>query len=92
MGASDETFMRLHGYSGIKHNKYVEFPYDPDELERRAEEGDEDVKERMRFGNMWSREMNSGLFRTWEDIRFLREHWSGPIVAKGLQCVEVSFC
>jgi lactate 2-monooxygenase len=25
---------------------------------------------------------------TWEDLPFLREHWDGPIVLKGIQCVQ----
>jgi lactate 2-monooxygenase len=29
-----------------------------------------------------------GLCHGWEDIEFLREHWDGPIVLKGIQTVE----
>ncbi|KAH7105139.1 FMN-dependent alpha-hydroxy acid dehydrogenase [Auriculariales sp. MPI-PUGE-AT-0066] len=28
------------------------------------------------------------IYRPWEDLSFLREHWSGPIVLKGIQTVE----
>lgn len=31
--------------------------------------------------------MYTGTDRTWDDLPFLREHWSGPIVLKGIQHV-----
>jgi isopentenyl diphosphate isomerase/L-lactate dehydrogenase-like FMN-dependent dehydrogenase len=33
-------------------------------------------------------EVNSGIFRSWTDIAFLRENWDGPIVLKGIQAVQ----
>lgn len=42
--------------------------------------------------NAAAAEWTSTVFPTishgWEDIRFLREHWDGPIVLKGIQTVE----
>lgn len=39
-----------------------------------------------------SREWASIVFPTfshsWEDINFLQNHWKGPIVLKGIQCVD----
>ena len=32
--------------------------------------------------------MNSGTYRRWEDLQVLRKLWDGPIVLKGIQCVE----
>lgn len=32
--------------------------------------------------------MFTGTDRTWDDLPFLREHWDGPIVLKGIQHVE----
>lgn len=32
--------------------------------------------------------MFTGTEHTWDEIAFLREHWDGPIVLKGIQCVE----
>ncbi|KAL6858332.1 hypothetical protein ACO1O0_005793 [Amphichorda felina] len=44
----------------------------------------------------WAKIVFPGHSHTWEDIAFLREHWDGPIVLKGIQtlhdakkCVEV---
>ncbi|CAD6564566.1 MAG: hypothetical protein CYPHOPRED_004078 [Cyphobasidiales sp. Tagirdzhanova-0007] len=30
---------------------------------------------------------SSGIFRTWEDLGFLRKHWEGPLIIKGIQRV-----
>ncbi|HYS42290.1 MAG TPA: lactate 2-monooxygenase [Pseudonocardiaceae bacterium] len=32
--------------------------------------------------------MFTGTDRTWDDLPFLREHWDGPVVLKGIQHVE----
>ncbi|KAH8980567.1 FMN-dependent dehydrogenase-domain-containing protein [Lactarius akahatsu] len=34
------------------------------------------------------KEVSSGRFRTWEDLKFLRDSWDGPIVLKGIQTVD----
>jgi lactate 2-monooxygenase len=34
----------------------------------------------------WEKTVFSGHSHTWEDIKFLKEHWDGPIVLKGLPC------
>ncbi|KFY14288.1 hypothetical protein V492_02710 [Pseudogymnoascus sp. VKM F-4246] len=36
----------------------------------------------------WEKTVFSGHSHTWEDIKFLKEHWNGPIVLKGIQSVE----
>ncbi|KAI0021835.1 FMN-dependent dehydrogenase [Xylariomycetidae sp. FL0641] len=35
----------------------------------------------------WSRIMFPGHSHSWEDLAFLRQHWDGPIVLKGIQTV-----
>ncbi|KIV82532.1 hypothetical protein PV11_04634 [Exophiala sideris] len=44
----------------------------------------------------WTRTIFPGFSHGWEDIKFLQEHWPGPIILKGIQtvadakkCVEV---
>jgi isopentenyl diphosphate isomerase/L-lactate dehydrogenase-like FMN-dependent dehydrogenase len=32
--------------------------------------------------------MQTGTDRSWDELRFLREHWDGPILLKGIQHVE----
>ncbi|KAJ5946048.1 hypothetical protein N7454_002887 [Penicillium verhagenii] len=36
----------------------------------------------------WLADVHMGQPHTWEDIAFLKEHWDGPIVLKGIQHVE----
>ena len=33
-------------------------------------------------------EGNSGYFRSWTDLAFLRDNWDGPIILKGIQPVQ----
>ncbi|KZP04741.1 FMN-linked oxidoreductase [Athelia psychrophila] len=35
----------------------------------------------------WARTVFPGASHAWEDLAFLREHWKGPIVLKGIQTV-----
>ncbi|KAL9098396.1 MAG: hypothetical protein Q9163_005934 [Psora crenata] len=36
----------------------------------------------------WETDVFSGAAHTWEQISFLKRHWDGPIVLKGIQSVE----
>lgn len=46
------------------------------------------VEERMdTAAPEWMRTIFPGMSKGWEDIRFLQEHWEGPIVLKGIQTV-----
>lgn len=36
----------------------------------------------------WENVVFSGAAHKWEDLKFLKEHWKGPIVLKGIQTVE----
>lgn len=36
----------------------------------------------------WTKTLFSGKGHSWEDLKFLREHWDGPIVLKGVMDVE----
>ena len=64
------------------------FPLDLDALRARLAEGDEQARAAFELGTGWLREANSGTFRSWTDIAFLRENWDRPIVLKGIQAVE----
>ena len=35
----------------------------------------------------WMRTIFPGMSKGWEDIKFLQEHWDGPIILKGIQTV-----
>ncbi|KAL5501837.1 hypothetical protein ACEPAH_9098 [Sanghuangporus vaninii] len=88
VGLSDPVFMKRMDMEPWPLGKHVEFPYEPKKLEKRIEEGDEDVQLRKVLGGAWLAETNSGKYRTWEDIKLLREAWEGPIILKGIQSVE----
>jgi lactate 2-monooxygenase len=36
----------------------------------------------------WMRTIFPGSSKGWDDIKFLQEHWNGPIILKGIQTVE----
>ena len=36
----------------------------------------------------WLDCMNSGTYRSWDDLAILKKHWDGPIVLKGIQTVQ----
>ena len=36
----------------------------------------------------WLQEIASGKGHKWEDLKFLKKHWDGPIVLKGIQHPE----
>jgi lactate 2-monooxygenase len=36
----------------------------------------------------WMRTIFPGSSKGWDDIKFLQEHWNGPIILKGIQTIE----
>ena len=88
VGRSDPVFMAKHGLQPVLDNHPV-FPFDPAAMTKQFKEGDEKVALEMKLGKSWLMETNSGLYRTWEDTRFLRKNWEGPLILKGIQHVEV---
>ena len=96
VGTSDPVFMRRTGdgdSSGAggrapRPDERPAFPLDLDAHRARLAEGDEQAGAAFALGVAWLREANSGTFRSWTDIAFLRENWDGPIVLKGIQAVE----
>ncbi|GAA5881224.1 hypothetical protein JCM3774_000658 [Rhodotorula dairenensis] len=36
---------------------------------------------------LWSKTIFPGYSHEWEDLKFLKEHWDGPIILKGIQTV-----
>ncbi|KAJ7618929.1 oxidoreductase [Mycena polygramma] len=86
VGTSDPVFMARFGREPIK--TYPEFPYDAAEMDRRYAAGDKEAKDGVFLGMEWLKECNSGLFHSWEDLRFIRENWDGKLVLKGIQSVQ----
>ena len=91
VGTSDPVFMQRMGDGGglaPRPDERTPFPLDLDAFRARLEAGDEQARAAFTLGTAWLSEANSGTFRSWKDIAFLRENWDGPIVLKGIQAVQ----
>ncbi|KAJ7776792.1 oxidoreductase [Mycena maculata] len=87
VGTSDPVFMKRFGREPILKTR-TKFPYDSREMDRLYAAGDADARDGVFLGGEWLKECNSGLFHSWEELRFIREHWEGPLVLKGIQSVQ----
>lgn len=87
VGTSDPVFMARLGREPIPSAR-THFPYEAEKLNKLYAEGDEEVREAVYLGTEWLKECNPGRFRTWDDLKFIRENWDGPLVLKGIQHVE----
>ncbi|THH16269.1 hypothetical protein EW146_g4343 [Bondarzewia mesenterica] len=86
VGLSDPVFMARQGLQ--PRFDHPAFPFDPDALDKLRASGDEKELQAIQIGREWIKEISSGSFKTWDYISFLRKHWDGPIVLKGILCVE----
>ncbi|KAI0265625.1 FMN-dependent alpha-hydroxy acid dehydrogenase [Gloeopeniophorella convolvens] len=86
-GTSDPVFMKCTGVE-VRPDERPAFPLDTDDFRKRIAAGDEAATLAFKLGVAWLQETNSGLFRSWEDLKFLRDNWDGPIVLKGVQTAE----
>jgi len=88
VGFSDPVFMSRYNLPTTHaHNA---FPYSPNEIRTEIVAGGEKSEgwqKKMALSMAWMGEVNSGIFRTWEDLELLKKHWDGPIVLKGIQSV-----
>lgn len=90
VGTSDPVFMKRFGLEPRQGESTV-FPFEPEKVRDAASaKGDKRVAREMLLGKEWLGEVNAGVFRSWEDLKFIRDNWDGPIVLKGIQRVSVS--
>jgi lactate 2-monooxygenase len=89
VGTSDPVFMARYNLKP-RVNDHPEFPHDSAKSRELVKSGDAKAKENAFLGKEWIGECNSGVFRTWEDVEFLKDNWSGRLVLKGIQSVAVS--
>ena len=87
VGLSDPVFMGKHGEEPIL--DIPAFPYDPQRMNKLYEQGDEKVCRTVKMATKWIQQTNSGKFNTWEDLKFIRDNWDGPLLLKGIMCAEV---
>jgi isopentenyl diphosphate isomerase/L-lactate dehydrogenase-like FMN-dependent dehydrogenase len=65
------------------------FPYDSARFDQKLAAGDAKVKEAMFLGTEWVKEIH--VFHDWDDLKFLRDTWEGPLVVKGILRPQVRF-
>lgn len=87
VGTSDPVFMQQMGCAA-RPDERPAFPLDLEEFRERLAVGDDQARDAFTLGISWLREANSGYFRSWADLAFLRQNWDGPIVLKGIQSVQ----
>ncbi|KXN80613.1 hypothetical protein AN958_09423 [Leucoagaricus sp. SymC.cos] len=85
IGASDPVFMGRFGKEPVTQTK-PQWPYQPDLIDQKVAEGDEEAKLGVFLGMQWLKECNSN-FKSWDDLKHLREFWDGPLILKGIQHV-----
>jgi lactate 2-monooxygenase len=88
VGTSDPVFMKRFNLQPVQ-GDHPKWPYNPKQEEVKCAKGDEEANKMAMLGQAWLGECNSGSFRTWEEVKFLRENWDGPVVLKGIQNVAV---
>ena len=84
-GFADPVFMARYGKQPDARSELA-FPYNPQEINARIEQGDAAAKAMAHMGSEWVREMSSGRQRSWDELKLLRDNWEGPLVLKGVQC------
>jgi len=86
IGASDPVFMGRYGKQPITETKF-QWPYQGDVQDKKIREGDEEARFAAFLGMEWLKESNT-RFKSWEDLKHLRENWEGPLILKGIQSVS----
>lgn len=86
VGTSDPVFMARYGLE--PENTHLAFPYLPLKLNELSAAGDETALKYEKLGAGWLAEVVSGRYKSWEDLKFLRDNWDGPLILKGIQCVQ----
>lgn len=90
VGTSDPVFMQRMGsrYGPARPDERPAFPLDLEAFRERLAAGDKQADDTFMLSMSWLLEVNSGYYRTWTDLAFLRQNWDGPIVLKGVLSVQ----
>ena len=88
VGLSDPVFMARYGKQPVT-NHHPEFPYDAAKFDRKIAAGDADIQDIVSLSAKWRNDIHS--FQDWEDLKFLRDNWEGPLVLKGISSIHVRF-
>lgn len=84
-GFADPVFMARYAKQPETRTQLA-FPYNPQEINARIQQGDAAAKETLRISRDWCGELSSGRQRSWDELKLLRDNWEGPLVLKGIQC------
>ncbi|KAJ6485783.1 oxidoreductase [Mycena sanguinolenta] len=87
VGRGDPVFMSNLGRPVNTHNQ-PPFPFEHLNLSKKLADGDENVQQEAAIGMAWGLEACSGRYRSWEELKWLRDHWEGPLILKGILRVE----
>ena len=87
VGISDPVFMARYGKQPV--TDHPEFPYDAAKFDRDLAAGDAKAKEGMFLGTEWIKEVHT--YHDWDNLKFLRDNWEGPLVVKGISNAHVRF-
>ncbi|KAI0365339.1 FMN-dependent alpha-hydroxy acid dehydrogenase [Pilatotrama ljubarskyi] len=85
---TDPEFMQRYGLEPYAHDDVPEFPYDPAKFDELVQKGDKKALELLRLGDEWMGQLAEGVYRTWDELAFIRKNWDGPLVLKGILSVE----
>ncbi|KZV95993.1 FMN-dependent alpha-hydroxy acid dehydrogenase [Exidia glandulosa HHB12029] len=83
---ADPVFMAKNNLPPTE--EHAPFPYNPHEVDAAYLSGDPAIKQRVDLSLHVISQMTNGVFRSWEDMAFVRKTWKGPLLLKGIQCVE----
>ncbi|KAI6039659.1 FMN-dependent alpha-hydroxy acid dehydrogenase [Pisolithus marmoratus] len=87
VGTSDPVFMQRFDLPPWE-NERTSFPFEPQKIRMAAlERGDEEAQRNISLGLEWLAEANSGAFRSWDHLKFIKDNWEGPVILKGIQRV-----
>jgi len=85
IGLSDPVFMARHGKQPVT-DRHPEFPYNPAKFDQSLAAGDAKVQEDILLGTDWIKEVHT--YHDWDDLKFLRDNWEGPLVVKGISSTQ----
>ncbi|KAF8817057.1 oxidoreductase [Phlegmacium glaucopus] len=85
VGMSDPVFMARYGKQPVT-DYHPEFPYDSAKCDKKLVAGDAKLQEDSFLGTEWIKETHT--YHNWDDLKFLRDNWEGPLVLKGILSIQ----
>ncbi|KIK91209.1 hypothetical protein PAXRUDRAFT_798518, partial [Paxillus rubicundulus Ve08.2h10] len=89
-GVSDPASVFMGCFGLEPRHKRLAFPYTQDSIQNLTVLGDPVAQQAMFLGKGWAGEIASGIFRSWDEIQFIKDNWDGQIILKGILVVEVT--